>query len=460
MKQYTQLYKVKLFIFSALIALIITGFGEIIILRDTEHQETAIHNTLQSYAAMIAQETQIKVANGIFATETLYALLVSNDYQTHDFKKWGKQIVETSSVASCVQLAPDGILSFSYPLEGNEGAIGHNLIKDRNRDDATRKAIETGKITFTGPLKLIQNGKYAVVARKPVFRKIDGEKEFWGFTIAILYIEDILSDKIAFLEEQGFQIKIEGDDQDKKENPILYKSTDWNDSGFVEIEIIVPNGHWILKLNHSPISNKRHLSFRIIIITFSILLAVYIFIQQSNMRSKQLEIISLNKKLIALSFTDELTGVGNRRSGMYMLEKHILESQRYNKNLSIVMIDLDHLKHINDKYGHPAGDLYLCHFASCIKGSIRKSDSIFRIGGDEFLIIFPNTDRNESLKAVKNMFQYVKKHPYNINDQKFPISFSAGLAEYNPDESIDSLLERADIKLYEAKKSGRNNIQY
>ncbi|SEA41238.1 diguanylate cyclase (GGDEF) domain-containing protein [Desulfuromusa kysingii] len=459
MKQGKRLHRFKLITFCALLALIMTGFGEIIILRDAEHEETLLRNTMQSYAAMIAQETQIKISNGIFATKTLHILLASGNYKTDDFEDWAKHIVENSFVASCVQLAPDGIVSFSYPLEGNEEAIGHNLIEDKNRDDASLKTIESGEITFVGPLKLIQNGKYAVIARKPVFRNIDGEKDFWGFTIAILFIEDILSNKIALLEQQGFQIQITGDNPDSTEDPILYISDNWNDIGSIEVGIIVPNGHWSLKLNHSPMDSGHYLLFRILTIFLSSMLAVYIYVQQSSMHSKQLEITSLNKKLTKLSFTDELTGVGNRRSGMYMLEKYILESQRYHKSLSVILIDLDRFKQVNDKYGHPAGDLYLCHFASCLKASIRKSDSIFRIGGDEFLILFPNTDQQESMNALEGLFQYIENHPCHLDNTTLPINFCAGLSEYQSDESINSLLERADNKLYEAKKSGRNKIK-
>lgn len=198
----------------------------------------------------------------------------------------------------------------------------------------------------------------------------------------------------------------------------------------------------------------------IALILFSLTVSAYIFVQQYRMRSGQREIITLNEKLAKLTFTDELTGVGNRISGMQVLENQLQQSTRYDQPLSVIMIDLDLFKQVNDRYGRPAGDLLLRHLATCLKNSVRKSDLIFRLGGDEFLMIFPQTDLEKCIKAVENMTQHLKRNPCRLKEAVLPITLSIGLAQARSEESVDALLHRADIKLHEAKESGRNCFRH
>lgn len=446
--------------FCIVLSVIIIGAGEIAIRRDAEHEMTLIHDSLQNSGALIAQDIQRNLASGIFVTDTLHTLLKSYNYQVADFDSWGHQIVINGSSASAVELAPGGVVSYIYPLEGNEGAMGHDLLKDVQRDHGAVKAIQNRALTFIGPVKLIQNGQYAVIARKPVFQRRQDEQIFWGFTIAIILVEDLLPEKIQLLERQGLYIKLEGDDPDADVDPVFFVSEGWNDAHAVKIKIEVPNGKWTLKLNHPPVTNRYYAIFRFILILFSLAVSAYIFVQQYRMRSGQLKIINLNEKLVELTFTDELTGAGNRRAGMQALDHQLQQSTRYGQPLSLIMIDLDYFKKVNDRYGHPAGDRLLQHLASCLKKSVRKSDLVFRLGGDEFLMIFPQTDLEKCLKAVENMTQYIKRHPCRFKEVVIPMRLSIGLAESRPEESVDGLLHRADIKLYAAKDAGRNCIKY
>ena len=145
---------------------------------------------------------------------------------------------------------------------------------------------------------------------------------------------------------------------------------------------------------------------------------------------------------------------------MQALENQLQQSTRYDQPLSVIMIDIDLFKQVNDRYGHPAGDRLLRHLAACLKKAVRKSDLVFRLGSDEFLMIFPHTDLEKCLKAVENMVQYLKLNPCRLREAVLPITLSIGLAQARPDESVDALLHRVDIKLYEAKESGRNCIRH
>ena len=440
--------------------LLTISFVELLIRRDAEHEAALMRDTLLNTGALIAQEIQRNLSYGVVVTETLHALLESNDYDVHEFDKWGEQLTSIGSGVGSVQLAPDGIVSHIYPLKGNEGAIGHNLLKDKHRDDGALLAIQSRELTFLGPLKLIQNGKYAVIARKPVFRIEHGKEKFWGFTIALLLVDDVLPARVCQLDQQGLYIKLEGYNPDSETASVLFTSEKWHGGNDVAMRIEVPNGEWVLHLAHDPIDNKYYMLSRIVTIFFSVFFSAYVFVQQCLMSAKQDEISYLNKRLTTLSLKDELTGVGNRRAGMMALEKRVQESQAANKSLSVLMLDLDLFKQVNDNYGHPAGDSLLRHSALCLKKAVPLCDTVFRIGGDEFIMHFPEMTLTQCADVAERIVEFVKNMPCEYDGKELPMSFSIGIAEYRSDESIESLLRRVDDKLYEAKKAGRNTVKF
>ena len=449
-----------LLIFSLFLGGLIITSGEVIIRNDAKHEEALLHDTLLSTGSIIIQAIQRNISTGIYATETLFTLLQSNDYIIDDFNQWGAKILATNKIVSAVQLAPKGIVSYCYPLEGNEGAIGHDLLKDKRRDDGALKAIVSKQLTFIGPVKLIQNDKFAVIARRPVFITVNGQEQFWGFTIALMLIEDILPDEINQLKEEGIFFSLRGDDPDSKTNPEFFTSS----TPLIEEELVmkidVPNGTWQLIMSHTPIYNRYYHLIRVILILFSIIFSGYIFIQQFRLRKKTLKIIELNKKLKELSLKDELTGLKNRRSCMQILENLIHQSKRYKDPLTIGLIDLDFFKKVNDTYGHLAGDKFLQHCAKIMDKTIRESDNVFRLGGDEFLTIFPRTNMNEALNIAGKIVRHLKKSPCIWETNSIPVSLSFGLAEYKEDEKIKYFISRADKQLYCAKESGRDKICY
>jgi diguanylate cyclase (GGDEF)-like protein len=124
----------------------------------------------------------------------------------------------------------------------------------------------------------------------------------------------------------------------------------------------------------------------------------------------------------------------------------------------VVIIDLDHFKQINDRYGHPAGDAVLKLFADVINSVARRSDIVGRLGGEEFGMVLPSTTSSEALEFSERLHQAINKAVLKFNGSAIRYTVSIGLAEYDndPEVSIDDLLARADKALYRAKQSGRN----
>jgi len=157
------------------------------------------------------------------------------------------------------------------------------------------------------------------------------------------------------------------------------------------------------------------------------------------------------KKLKQVAITDDLTGVYNRRFFYEVINRQVEFSKRQSSNFVICYLDIDNLKKVNDSYSHKEGDKLILKIVNTMKQTIRKTDYIFRMGGDEFLILFPNSQISDAEKLMKRIRANVKRKSI----KGIPVDFSFGLSEYqhNKNISIDDLICKADSRMYVAKKA-------
>lgn len=181
---------------------------------------------------------------------------------------------------------------------------------------------------------------------------------------------------------------------------------------------------------------------------------------QLKMASLVSQLESQKEILAKLAAYDDLTGVLNRRSMFEALELDLNRSVRYQHHLSVLMMDLDHFKKVNDQYGHAAGDSILREFAERVSHGLRSTDALCRYGGEEFSAVLPETPACQASTVAENIRQLVLSLPFTHEDQKIPMTVSIGVATFVPGEqpSAAALLDRADKALYDAKNSGRNRV--
>ena len=153
--------------------------------------------------------------------------------------------------------------------------------------------------------------------------------------------------------------------------------------------------------------------------------------------------------------TDSLTSVYNRRRFYKLLNREMKRVKRYGGTFSIILCDLDHFKEINDRFGHHVGDAALRGFCDTVKSHMRSSDSLARLGGEEFVVLTPNTAVAEAKVKAERLRKLARNY---IIEGKKNLSVSVGVTEYQEGDDSDSLLMRADRAMYGAKARGRNKV--
>lgn len=162
-----------------------------------------------------------------------------------------------------------------------------------------------------------------------------------------------------------------------------------------------------------------------------------------------------NKLLEKLSITDDLTKIYNRRKLDELLQNELNRCERFSHTFTVAILDIDYFKKINDTYGHQMGDKVLIKIADILKTHMRKTDFVGRFGGEEFVIICPESDKNGTYTLIENIRKSIANYDFKEINK---ITASFGISAFRKKDTIDSLLKRADVALYQAKASGRNKV--
>lgn len=174
-------------------------------------------------------------------------------------------------------------------------------------------------------------------------------------------------------------------------------------------------------------------------------------------RTRELDLARLRAETEAR--TDALTGLPNRRHFLEALMRDLARAERENLPLSLLSIDIDHFKHVNDRHGHAAGDKALRHTADALSAHVRSSDVAARIGGEEFALSCLNTGPDVARHLAERLRSAIESIRAEHGGQDFGFTVSIGISTYQPGDDVASLLQRADVALYAAKQAGRNRVQ-
>jgi diguanylate cyclase (GGDEF)-like protein len=180
---------------------------------------------------------------------------------------------------------------------------------------------------------------------------------------------------------------------------------------------------------------------------------------EMRVQDRTMELRAANEQLQRLAVADPLTGVLNRRALFDLIGREMERDLRHHHGLSVIMFDIDHFKDVNDRHGHPAGDIVLRHVATVTAQAIRSTDALARYGGEEFVIIAPDTDQTHALHLAERVREALQSSDVSVSQQRLRVTASFGVAMLRADDKEpEQLLGRADTALYAAKAEGRNRV--
>jgi diguanylate cyclase (GGDEF)-like protein len=167
-----------------------------------------------------------------------------------------------------------------------------------------------------------------------------------------------------------------------------------------------------------------------------------------------------HEEIYRLTIMDALTETHNKRSLLQFLDHELARTERHQRPLALVMIDIDHFKSLNDRLGHLAGDATLRELAACVRGYVRKVDLFARYGGEEFALVLPETTYAGALACAEQVRQRVASHPFRFEEEQFQVTISLGVAATAGEAPLTpaGFIALADANLYKAKREGRNRV--
>lgn len=223
------------------------------------------------------------------------------------------------------------------------------------------------------------------------------------------------------------------------------------------VRMLHKNGTWIwMSTRGGAIYDEQHHPIRLIGTNTDITRIIEARAQAEGLQVDLKLKESHLEELKEVTLRDTLTNVYNRRYLEVIIQEDIQRALLFHTHLSLAVLDLDHFKRINDSYGHDVGDQQLIFVSRLIQSSIRESDAIIRLGGEEFVIVFRDTDMNGALEAAEKIRRIVDETPHPLTGHQ---SISIGLAQLQEHETLQSCLKRADEAMYKAKNNGRNRVE-
>ena len=409
-----------------------------------------------------ASSIERRLIRSLSATRILAQAVRLNAGVFEGFDDYAAEVLRSVDGISNLQLAPNGVVSFIYPLEGNEEAIGHDLLADSARRQKALEAIEARQLTLAGPLSLVQGG-VGVIGRNPVFLRGEEGEQFWGFASVLVLLEDLL--KVTELDSEGrkgYSHELSRLDRESGQLRVFDRSTTPLTRDAYSVDVEVPGDTWRLTMSRStPTPKWRSTTGYIASLLAGLLTAwvVYILLRQPE---KLRHIVrEKTEALEQLAFSDYLTGLANRRSLSDQLDRVLREYARFRHPASLMYLDLDDFKRVNDSLGHDAGDVLLRKVAERLEYCVRASDVVVRLGGDEFGVLLLDSQSVGDVSRIAEKLIDAIEQPVKLGNKSVVVSASVGITMIPGDgQDVATILSNADMAMYEAKRAGKRSFSF
>lgn len=400
--------------------------------------------------SQLRAQVETEINSVLFLTRGLISYIAVNPESTPDeWQAMAAEVTRSSQHVRSIGLAPDNVIRFVYPLEGNEAALGLDYRQTPSQWPAVERAIDIGSTVMAGPLDLVQGGR-GLIARTPIQARPDpgGDPFYWGLASVVIDADSLF--KAAGIRDQvgHYEIGIIGRDGLGAEGALILGSQQVFDEGIALLPVVFPNGHWLLSARPREVVDPfwdGYLLIRLVGYLTLVVLAVLLA-----------TLIRLYQRSRVEAMHDPLTGLPNRRLLMERLTQLASMHQRTGVGFALYFIDMNSFKPVNDEYGHVAGDAVLQEVGRRLRVGVRSSDTVARTGGDEFMLLQPSVGSDDAARAVIAKMERVLAEPFVYQMQELRLSAAIGYAIYPKETSqIDKLIMLADDRMFERKANSK-----
>ncbi|PWI32707.1 sensor domain-containing diguanylate cyclase [Vibrio albus] len=407
-----------------------------------EHLQLAAKEEL----AVLRSELESAIYSDIFFANSLITLITVSPDSTRDlWSQVAAELFRHSSYLRNVAIAPDDVIRFVYPLKGNRKALGTDFRKVPEQWRTVERAREMQSTFLAGPVHLVQGG-VGLIVRTPIFTDPPLNSAYWGSCSAVIDVSRLFDDVGIKQLAEKYAFAIRGVDGLGAKGKVFYGNERVFDDIFASENVKFPSGSWFMAIAPGTLYDSlpwvqknvaRLIGYPVLFVLLAAFITIYRLYHQAHRHSLE----------------DELTRLPNRRYLMYTLEQQVDNVYKKGQGFTLINLDLDDFKVINDTYGHAAGDKVLIEISGRIRKALRGSDIVARVGGDEFLAILPRVQEEEDIRHILiSLKQVLMETPVNIGDTSIPVRVSVGYAIYNQyGMDIDALMSMADRSMYRAK---------
>jgi diguanylate cyclase (GGDEF)-like protein len=385
------------------------------------------------------------------ALQTTEALILANPaIDDPSFQRIAKALQEQLPAVAEIQLSPGGVVRFVYPPERAAKVRGLNLLTLPGQREVIQQIIRDGKMRVAGPLRLYQGGT-GIIARNPVYLNPNGDREFWGFVTLILDYERFMAHFPELSNDPELEFALRGKDGLGSAGELFAGGAATFSDQAITATVNLPNGEWQLAAQpRGGWPDARPNSGLFIGLSALLVLGIGALTMVVRSRGNAIE---------HMATTDSLTGVLSRHAFMQRAKTEIQRALRYGRPLSLIMLDVDDFKKVNDTWGHACGDAVLIGFSKRVTSLVRSSDMLGRIGGEEFAIVAPETDRQQAMSLAEHIRSGVMDLVIECGSERIARTLSCGLAQLQgADDDLTILMASADKALYQAKTEGGNRV--
>ncbi|WP_051241783.1 diguanylate cyclase domain-containing protein [Stappia stellulata] len=391
------------------------------------------------------------VSATVYITQGLVSYAAINQGVTQsEFDRFAREIAASDPAIRILALAPANVVRYIYPLEGNERAVGLDYTRNKAQWPAVRRVMEERRTLVAGPVDLVQGGR-GLIARSPILLPGDNdsgpaERRYWGVASVVVDTDYLFEHAGIRPEIGGYAFALRGVDGRGASGAMIMGDPALFLGDAVTLPVTLPNGEW--QITGRPIdgwvstsAESRFAGLAGVGTTalLAVLSALLVYAQQ---------------RARAMALHDDLTGLPNRRLLVDRLEQLASLSERTGIGFQVFFIDLNGFKPINDTFGHAVGDMVLRAIGNRLRAETRESDTIARIGGDEFVVVVPGLILQRSSANLADRLRQSFDDPVRVGDHVISIQVSVGWATYPDDAtSISDILALADKRMYRDKEA-------